>query len=130
MSLRRFVRVFALAVCGYGGFMHNILMTIEFSALRRRLFSRDTASARAWVLFACASLLLAAVSLLVAQHLATRTALEALERQGRADAGLKVALLRAVLERPRSLPLILSRDREVEEAHHQTKELQQQDFPI
>lgn len=114
--LRRFVRVFALVICGYGGFMHNILMTIELSALCRRLFSRDTASTRAWVLFACASLLLAAVSLLVAQHLATRTALETLERQGRADAGLKVALLRAVLERPRSLPLILSRDREVEEA--------------
>ncbi|MCY1665251.1 ATP-binding protein [Rhizobium sp. SL86] len=91
-------------------------MTRFPSASRKRLLAWGTNSARAWVLFACTSLLLAAGSLLLAQQIATRTALESLERQGRADAGLKVALLRAVLERPRSLPLILSRDREVEEA--------------
>lgn len=43
-------------------------------------------------------------------------ALSALEIQGRTDASLKVALLRAVLERPRALPFLLSRDRDVEDA--------------
>ncbi|MGE6739562.1 sensor histidine kinase [Allorhizobium pseudoryzae] len=96
--------------------MHNTDMIIEPSGVRKRILAWGTSSARAWFLFACAGLLLGAASLFLAQQIATRTALETLEQQGRADAGLKVALLRAVLERPRSLPLILSRDREVEEA--------------
>jgi two-component system C4-dicarboxylate transport sensor histidine kinase DctB len=36
-----------------------------------------------------------------------------LKRQGMTEANLKVALLRAVLERPRALPLVLSQDREI-----------------
>nr|WP_298098208.1 ATP-binding protein [uncultured Shinella sp.] len=44
------------------------------------------------------------------------TALSALEDQGQTDANLKVALLRAVLERPRALPFLLSRDRDVVDA--------------
>jgi two-component system, NtrC family, C4-dicarboxylate transport sensor histidine kinase DctB len=72
--------------------------------------------ARAWMMFAIAACLLLAATLLGARHIATSTALESLEGLGRVDAGLKVALLRAVLERPRSLPLLLSRDRDVQEA--------------
>jgi two-component system C4-dicarboxylate transport sensor histidine kinase DctB len=72
--------------------------------------------ARAWIILAITACVLLAATLLAARHIATSTALEGLERQGRVDAGLKVALLRAVLERPRSLPLLLSRDRDVEEA--------------
>ncbi|MDH6265136.1 two-component system C4-dicarboxylate transport sensor histidine kinase DctB [Rhizobium sp. SG_E_25_P2] len=36
-----------------------------------------------------------------------------LKRQGMTEANLKVALLRAVLERPRALPLVLSQDRDI-----------------
>jgi two-component system C4-dicarboxylate transport sensor histidine kinase DctB len=41
------------------------------------------------------------------------TATQDLKRQGMTEANLKVALLRAVLERPRALPLVLSQDREI-----------------
>lgn len=41
------------------------------------------------------------------------TATQDLKRQGMTEANLKVALLRAVLERPRALPLVLSQDREL-----------------
>ncbi len=41
------------------------------------------------------------------------TATQDLKRQGVTEANLKVALLRAVLERPRALPLVLSQDREI-----------------
>ncbi|WJH37842.1 ATP-binding protein (plasmid) [Aliirhizobium terrae] len=44
------------------------------------------------------------------------SALSTLSAQGRTEANLKVALLRAVLERPRALPLLLARDRDVEDA--------------
>lgn len=69
-----------------------------------------------WILFALLSLVLTAGTVWIARHYATGAALEELEQQSRIDAGLKVAFLRAVLERPRALPLILSRDREVEDA--------------
>lgn len=69
-----------------------------------------------WVFFALVSLGLVVVTVWAARDYATEAALEELEQQSRIDAGLKVAFLRAVLERPRALPLILSRDREVEEA--------------
>lgn len=110
------MRISALSICEFGGIMHNIVMTIVLSGLQKSLSAWGTSRARAWILFACASLLITVVSLLIAQQIATRTALETLERQGRSDAGLKVALLRAVLERPRSLPLLLSRDTEVKNA--------------
>ncbi len=41
------------------------------------------------------------------------TATQDLKRLGMTEANLKVALLRAVLERPRALPLVLSQDREL-----------------
>ncbi|MCO5734824.1 ATP-binding protein [Rhizobium sp. SSA_523] len=85
------------------------------SSHRREWLGRRDAE-RGWLAFSLAALGVIAVALLVAQAFATSRTLIALEDQGRADAGLKVALLRAVLERPRSLPLILSRDRDVLEA--------------
>ncbi|MGF9693945.1 ATP-binding protein [Rhizobium sp. 0TCS1.26] len=75
-----------------------------------------TATRRPWLVFAVVAAALLAVTLVGVQRYATATALATLEQQGRVDAGLKVALLRAVLERPRSLPLLLARDRDVEEA--------------
>lgn len=39
-----------------------------------------------------------------------------LRQQGRTEANLKVALLRAVLERPRALPLVLAEDRDITDA--------------
>ncbi|WP_083637739.1 sensor histidine kinase [Pararhizobium arenae] len=63
------------------------------------------------------ALLLASVAALYAAGIYGRaSALSTLETQGRTDANLKVALLRAVLERPRALPFLLSRDRDVEDA--------------
>ncbi|TIR45580.1 MAG: two-component sensor histidine kinase, partial [Mesorhizobium sp.] len=44
------------------------------------------------------------------------TELRGLAAQGRTDANLKVALLRAVLESPRALPLLLSEDQQVRDA--------------
>lgn len=69
-----------------------------------------------WLAFAVGACLLLGLSLVVARAYATRSVLADLTQQGRVDAGLKVALLRAVMERPRSLPLILARDRDVTEA--------------
>ncbi|TRL39074.1 sensor histidine kinase [Rhizobium straminoryzae] len=69
-----------------------------------------------WFLFALCACLLLGLTLFLSRHYATRSVLADLTQQGRVDAGLKVALLRAVMERPRSLPLILARDRDVTEA--------------
>lgn len=71
---------------------------------------------RRWAMFTLLSFALVGVTLIGAHRYATDAAMQELRSQGRIDAGLKVALLRAVLERPRALPMILSRDREVEEA--------------
>lgn len=74
------------------------------------------ATRRQWLAFSLASLLLAAMALHAAGIYGRSTALSALEIQGRTEADLKVALLRAVLERPRALPFVLSRDRDLQEA--------------
>jgi len=71
---------------------------------------------RTWIAFALISALIAAAALTAAAIYGRSAALAALEQQGRTDANLKVALLQAVLERPRALPLLLSRDRDVEDA--------------
>lgn len=71
---------------------------------------------RTWVVFALISALIAAAALTAAAIYGRSAALSALQQQGRTDANLKVALLQAVLERPRALPLLLSRDRDVEDA--------------
>ena len=71
---------------------------------------------RAWLLFAAIALLVVAAALYGAGRYARATAIEALATQGRTDANLKVALLRAVLENPRALPLLLSEDQQVRDA--------------
>ena len=74
------------------------------------------ATRRQWFAFAVTLLLVSFAALYAAGLYGRSSALSALEDQGRTDASLKVALLRAVLERPRALPFLLSRDRDVAEA--------------
>ncbi len=74
------------------------------------------ATRRQWIVFAVVLLLVSLAALYAAGVYGRSAALSALEAQGRTDANLKVALLRAVLERPRALPFLLSRDRDVTEA--------------
>lgn len=69
-----------------------------------------------WAVFALVSLLLVAAAFTVADYLGRKQALAEIEAQGLTDANLKVSLLRAVLERPRALPMVLSLDREVQDA--------------
>lgn len=71
---------------------------------------------RTWIVFGAIAVLMCAATFYAAGIYGRASAIAALETQGRTDANLKVALLRAVLERPRALPLLLSRDRDVEEA--------------
>ncbi|OLP54587.1 two-component sensor histidine kinase [Rhizobium rhizosphaerae] len=76
--------------------------------------SASTVPARKrWIAFAVVSLLLVVAALLGADSYARVKALAALEAEARSEADLKVALLRATLERPRALPLLLSRDPDV-----------------
>ncbi|TIT74488.1 MAG: two-component sensor histidine kinase, partial [Mesorhizobium sp.] len=71
---------------------------------------------RAWLLFAAVALAIVAAALYGAGLYGRSTEVEALAAQGRTDANLKVALLRAVLENPRALPLLLSADQQVRDA--------------
>ncbi|ESX28758.1 ATP-binding protein [Mesorhizobium sp. M1060] len=71
---------------------------------------------RAWLLFAAIALVIVATALTGAGLYARRAEVAALAAQGRTDANLKVALLRAVLESPRALPLLLSEDQQVHDA--------------
>lgn len=69
-----------------------------------------------WYVFGLVLVVVTAASLYAAASYGRAAALESLIEQGRIDANLKVALLRAVLERPRALPVLLARDRDVEDA--------------
>ncbi|AZO19990.1 sensor histidine kinase [Mesorhizobium sp. M1E.F.Ca.ET.045.02.1.1] len=71
---------------------------------------------RAWLLFTAIALLIVFAALYGAGLYGRSTEIEALAAQGRTDANLKVALLRAVLENPRALPLLLSKDQQVHDA--------------
>ncbi len=82
-------------------------LTIEQLARRARF---------AWLAFAAFSAIAIAAALYGASAYGRLSAVEALESQGRTDANLKVALLRAVLERPRALPLLLADDQQVLDA--------------
>ncbi|MBP2551181.1 two-component system C4-dicarboxylate transport sensor histidine kinase DctB [Neorhizobium galegae] len=77
---------------------------------------RPRVARRPWLIFTALATACLAVALSLVHHHVSGSVIADLQRQGRVDAGLKVALLRAVLERPRSLPLILAQDRDVEEA--------------
>lgn len=71
---------------------------------------------RAWLLFAAVALLIVTAALYGAGLYGRTAEVETLAAQGRTDANLKVALLRAVLESPRALPLLLSADQQVGDA--------------
>jgi len=71
---------------------------------------------RVWIVLAAVSALILTGLLYSAGIYGRSVALEALESQGRTDANLKIALLRAVLERPRALPLLLADDQQVRDA--------------
>ncbi|MGG7519370.1 ATP-binding protein [Allorhizobium undicola] len=69
-----------------------------------------------WGAFGFAVLMVLGLGFWVVGLYARHVALSQLSGQSHADASLKVALLRAVLERPRSLPLLLSEDQQVVDA--------------
>ncbi|MER9678885.1 sensor histidine kinase [Mesorhizobium sp. M0184] len=71
---------------------------------------------RAWLLFAAVALLIVTAALYGAGLYGRTAEVKTLAAQGRTDANLKVALLRAVLESPRALPLLLSADQQVRDA--------------
>ena len=73
-------------------------------------------SRRVWFVFAFLSAAVIAAGLYGANFFGRLSAIEMLQRQGHTDANLKVALLRAVLERPRALPLLLADDQQVRDA--------------
>ncbi|WP_370874261.1 sensor histidine kinase [Rhizobium tibeticum] len=78
----------------------------SFDRVRRR-------ARRVWILFASVSAALILAALFGADVYGRRSAIAAIEGQSRTDANLKVALLNAVLERPRALPLLLAEDQQV-----------------
>jgi two-component system C4-dicarboxylate transport sensor histidine kinase DctB len=69
-----------------------------------------------WVLFAFTVLVGVGVMLVAADYLGRAEAFGTLETQARTDTSLKVAHLRAVLERPRALPMLLARDAQLADA--------------
>jgi len=71
---------------------------------------------RAWLVFAVVFIVGAVVIALAANRYGREAAVTNLLEQGRTEINLKAALLRAVLERPRALPLVLSQDRDVSDA--------------
>ncbi|AYG69592.1 MULTISPECIES: sensor histidine kinase [unclassified Rhizobium] len=97
--------------------MHNMAM-LQRAAMERLLTPEQLSrrSRRVWFAFAflCAAIIGAA--LYGASFYGRVSAIETLQRQAHTDANLKVALLRAVLERPRALPLLLADDQQVREA--------------
>ncbi|MCM2293223.1 ATP-binding protein [Allorhizobium sp. BGMRC 0089] len=69
-----------------------------------------------WLQMLVVGLLLAAGCFYGIGLYARQTALAELEKEARSSANLKLAFLRAVLERPRSLPLVLAEDQQVIDA--------------
>ena len=97
--------------------MHNMSM------LQRPLTERfltpeqlSRRSRRVWLIFALLCAVVIGAALYGASFYGRLAAIETLQRQGHTDANLKVALLRAVLERPRALPLLLADDQQVRDA--------------
>ncbi|WP_412178422.1 sensor histidine kinase [Rhizobium sp. PL01] len=71
---------------------------------------------RAWLLYCVFSAVLAIMALWASGEVARRFATASLEVQARTDADLNAALLRAVLEKQRALPLVLAQDTALGEA--------------
>ncbi len=97
--------------------MHNTAM-LQRPANERFLTPEQLGrrSRRVWFVFAFLSAAVIAAGLYGANFFGRLSAIEMLQRQGHTDANLKVALLRAVLERPRALPLLLADDQQVRDA--------------
>ncbi|WP_183899673.1 sensor histidine kinase [Rhizobium metallidurans] len=73
----------------------------------------DRRTRRGWILFVALSAALLAAALVGAALYGRSSSINALAAQSQTDASLKVALLTAVLERPRALPLLLAEDQQV-----------------
>ncbi|MBB6304265.1 sensor histidine kinase [Rhizobium leucaenae] len=97
--------------------MHNVAM-LQRPAMDRFSTPEQLGrrSRRVWLVFAIFCAIIVAAALYGAGVYGRATAIEGLQAQGRTDANLKVALLRAVLERPRALPLLLADDQQVRDA--------------
>jgi len=97
--------------------MHNMAM-LQRPAHERLLTPEQLGrrSRRVWFVFAFLSAAILAAGLYGASVYGRLSAIQMLQRQGHTDANLKVALLRAVLERPRALPLLLADDQQVRDA--------------
>jgi two-component system C4-dicarboxylate transport sensor histidine kinase DctB len=68
---------------------------------------------RGWILLVVLSAVLLAAVLIGAEVYGRSSSINSLAAQSQTDASLKVALLTAVLERPRALPLLLAEDQQV-----------------
>jgi two-component system C4-dicarboxylate transport sensor histidine kinase DctB len=104
-------------ICHSCEIMHNAVMLQRTTA--ERFLSPEQLGRRSrlvWLISATLSAILIAAALYGASIYGRLQAIEALESQGRTDANLKVALLRAVLEGPRALPLLLADDHQVRDA--------------
>ncbi|WP_438617369.1 sensor histidine kinase [Oryzifoliimicrobium ureilyticus] len=66
-----------------------------------------------WLVFAVAASFVLAVLMIASGYYARQSAFDSLIDQGHTDASLKTALLQAVLERPRALPLLLAEDQQL-----------------
>ncbi len=97
--------------------MHNVAM-LQLTASERFLTPEQLRRrARSfWLIFVALAAVLIGMALYGAGIYGRLQAIAALEDQGQTDANLKVALLRAVLEGPRALPLLLADDQQVREA--------------
>ncbi len=103
--------------------MHRFLPATSFPRSLARTLARSLTRSlaggpadRAWAVFAAVAALLVTIALVAAGVYGRSSALSALEAQGLTDANIKVSLLQAVLERPRAVPLLLSLDRDVQDA--------------
>lgn len=77
---------------------------------------------RAWIAFALVTAALVSGGLYVSGEISREGALTTVRQDALNDAGLKGALLRAVLERPRALPLVLADDAELRSALFEASE--------
>ncbi len=92
-----------------------VLNSFLFAPDEKRPPAPAAQPARLWLVFGLLFLVAAIGTTLAARDFGRRAALAQLSVDGRIEADLKAALLRAVLERPRALPLVLSQAREVTE---------------
>ncbi len=95
--------------------LHNKVMSPHPSTMD--ILTRPTnASRRPWALFGLFWAVVFALAFWIVGDLARDKAMLALSEQARIDANLNTALLRAVLDKQRALPLVLSKDRALEAA--------------